>query len=312
MNYKSGDIVLIDGTLLLVSNKSPFIKCTKKCYMRSRCIKRGLTCKYGGVYYLHFSSEIYSCYGFVDSKGKVKPSYRETSDGGEVRYEYYVFGSRYVPVLDEHAKCFLVPYNIKISNVIKVLDTCMPDELAEELKKKNKIENNKMEKNKIEESIQGERHLKIDVSEGYEIDKEHSTFEYIKFKKKDEFSIKTYSDLCDGKHKIPDEGIDLFYPDLSNREYGLSDTPSIYPNEQFAKRAIAMQKICNLMPYYGGFVDWSDSTSNKLYIYRYKKQIALNHTKNTYHFLAFRSVYFRDKFLKYNEDLVKDYFMLSE
>lgn len=276
--------------------------------MRSRCIKRGLTCKYGGVYYLHFSSEVYSCYGFVDSKGKVKPSYRETSDGGEVRYEYYVFGSRYVPVLDEHAKCFLIPYNIKISNVIKVLDTCMPDELAEELKKKNK-----MEKNKMEENIQGERHLKIDVPEGYEIDKEHSTFEYIKFKKKDEFSIKTYSDLCDGKHKIPDEGIDLFYPDLSNREYGLSDTPSIYPNEQFAKRAIAMQKICNLMPYYGGFVDWKNETCDKHIIFLFNNLItSFDGPYTTYHFLAFNSSYFKDQFLKYNEDLVKDYFMLSE
>ena len=38
------------------------------------------------------------------------------------------------------------------------------------------------------------KELKIEVPKGYEIDKENSTFECIKFKKKQE--IKTWDDLC--------------------------------------------------------------------------------------------------------------------
>ena len=159
------------------------------------------------------------------------------------------------------------------------------------------------------------KELRVEVPEGYEIDKENSTFECIKFRKKKE--IKTWDDLC--KHGSSKNGgffiraygnIDPIDIDgrLSNSER------SVFLTEKEAKSARAAAMISQLMPYYGGAItdeEWSDSDTTKYAITRYKGQSSLAITFLWYPFLAFHTEEQRDSFYKNNEQLVKEYLMID-
>lgn len=159
------------------------------------------------------------------------------------------------------------------------------------------------------------KELKIEVPQGYEIDKESSTFECIKFKKKQD--IKTWDDLC--KHGSSKNGgffiraygnidpIDVVGR-LSNSER------SVFLTEKEAKSARAAAMISQLMPYYGGAIsdeEWSSSDITKFTIERVKNGICKYSYVTVYHYVAFHTKEQRDRFLENNEQLVKDYFMLD-
>lgn len=97
------------------------------------------------------------------------------------------------------------------------------------------------------------KELKIQVPEGYEIDKENSTFECVKFKKK--VKVNTWRDLPYLKGGIiTTTGT---YYELVPSCYGTTVTEGnnlTFLNEKYAKAAIALAKISQLMPHYGGEV----------------------------------------------------------
>lgn len=77
---------------------------------------------------------------------------------------------------------------------------------------------------------------------------------------------------------------------------------------------LAMAMISQLMPYYGGEIsseEWADESIAKYTIRNVKNQIVCENFFNFYYFLAFHKKEQRDEFLKYNEQLVKDYLMIS-
>ena len=159
------------------------------------------------------------------------------------------------------------------------------------------------------------KELKIEVPKGYEIDKENSTLECIKFKKKQE--IKTWDDLCEhgssknGGFFIGTYGnIDPIDVDgrLSNGERG------VFLTEKEAKSARAAAMISQLMPYYGGAVtanSWNDACVTKLIIKRIYSRVKLCMAITEYSFLAFYTEWQRNTFYSMNEKLVKDYLMLD-
>jgi len=158
------------------------------------------------------------------------------------------------------------------------------------------------------------RELKIEAPQGYEIDKENSTFDCIKFKKK--YEIKTWDDFC--REKVPINGfciesrsslIRLIRPETINY-----DIRNLYLTKKQAKSARAAAMISQLMPYYGGAItdeEWSDSDTAKYTITRYEGQSSLNITILWYHFLAFHTEEQRDSFYENNEQLVKDFLMIE-
>lgn len=98
------------------------------------------------------------------------------------------------------------------------------------------------------------KELKIQVPEGYEIDKDHSTFECIKFKpiKKDI----TYEDVCntlfkndngyfDNGYFIDQYGKINFYNIKTNR-FNVNNAPS----GQQLKRLLALNQLLNIAEYY--------------------------------------------------------------
>lgn len=126
--------------------------------------------------------------------------------------------------------------------------------------------------------------------------------------------IKTYQDLIDNNIEINgyylrDNSSIAFinvYSDLTNRNLAIS--------EKVAKSMLATAMISQLMPYYGGEVtnkEWKDETIKKYIIGRRGVKLYIGFNCYTYVFLAFHTEEQRDEFLKYNEQLVKDYLMID-
>lgn len=149
------------------------------------------------------------------------------------------------------------------------------------------------------------KEIKIQVPEGYEIDMEKSSFERIVFKKK-ENTINSWEDL----ENI--EGVFINY--ASNiQECGKAisedDNKNVFLNEKYAKSALALAQISQLLPYYDSNVNWGNNKS-KYCITKEHNKIVITQWIHMYNVLAFNSQEEAERFLKHNEQLVKDYFML--
>lgn len=162
--------------------------------------------------------------------------------------------------------------------------------------------------------MENQMELKISIPEGYEIDKEQSSFDKIILKKKIK-EIKTWEDLIG-------EGVSessVFIDSFSNilRDFYLDgytyENRNLFIDPRHAKSALAMAQISQLMPYYGGQIleeEWKDSMSKYTILKRYSK-IDFRITSDTFQFLAFHTREQRDSFYKNNEQLVKDYLMIG-
>ena len=96
------------------------------------------------------------------------------------------------------------------------------------------------------------KEIKIDIPEGYEIDKENSTFECIKFKPSKKYF--TYKDICAKLFKEESPG---YYVDPNGRvqvtraEAFITD-PINAPNKKQLERLIALNQLMNIAYYYNG------------------------------------------------------------
>ena len=154
-----------------------------------------------------------------------------------------------------------------------------------------------------------EKEIKITPPEGYEIDKENSTFECIKFKP----IAKRWRDSK--------PTVDGYY--LAGGCVYSSDNPlrwpihgDVFATKKQAKSALAMAQISQIMANddrFGGMVTDKEWEQNGYYcvIFRRGSSIAKGVNIGTYRFLAFHTVNQRDLFLEENEDLVKDYLMID-
>lgn len=150
--------------------------------------------------------------------------------------------------------------------------------------------------------------FKVDIPDGFEIDKENSTLELIVFKEItktltfkdikyiDGYYINTNSNICEVDQAN----------DSTNR--------NVFLTEKHAKSALAMAQISQLIPHYGGEItdeEWNNQDIPKFILSRRGNGIRSDTMWNTYEFIAFHTKEQRDDFLKYNERLVRDYFMLD-
>lgn len=155
------------------------------------------------------------------------------------------------------------------------------------------------------------KEIKIQVPEGYEIDKENSTFERIKLKLIK--NVKVWEDL---KH-IGGYYIDIFSRYCCVARESMIDIEgdkNVFLTEKHAKSALAMSQISQLIPYYGGAItdeEWNNQDMLKFVLYRKNNSIKDDVIWTRYNFIAFHTKEQRDDFLKYNERLVRDYFMLD-
>ena len=157
------------------------------------------------------------------------------------------------------------------------------------------------------------KEIKINVPDGYEIDEKNSTFECIKFKKKEIISFRAKESAF----------ISGFYIGELSRINYRTDVPfdscnyNVFSTEKQAKSALAMAQISQIMANdkrFGGIVtdeEWNN-TKYKYVIYRSCNKIVCNECLlHTYEFLAFHTKEQRDLFVYENEDLVKQYLMID-
>lgn len=134
---------------------------------------------------------------------------------------------------------------------------------------------------------------------------------------KEDKKIRTYQDLINNNIRINGNWIN-YCSEIQNCNI-TADTShkNIASSEKVAKSMLAMAMISQLIPYYGGAVtdkEWKDTTTNKYTIERdcsESNQIKYNTHQFCYYFLAFHTKEQRDEFLRYNEQLVKDYLMID-
>lgn len=156
------------------------------------------------------------------------------------------------------------------------------------------------------------KEVKIVPPEGYEIDKENSTLECIKFKP----IVKRWRDntnaLFVGYYINKDSRI-IQTSYCSNNDFN----SNIFATKKQAKSALAMAQISQIMANderFGGVVtdeEWKLDTTTKYTIGKGDGKICKGYHSFLYSFLAFHTYEQRELFLEENEDLVKDYLMIN-
>ena len=148
------------------------------------------------------------------------------------------------------------------------------------------------------------RELKIQVPEGYEIDRENSTFEKIVFKKVENELPKSWEEL-----KIISGYYLDSWGDICECEVKLdtiSDNRNIFPTKEEAEACLALTQLCQLRDRYndGWKPDWTDNIE-KYVIYFHAGEIISGDTYRAQSVLHFKTEELRDKFLENFRGLIE-------
>jgi hypothetical protein len=148
--------------------------------------------------------------------------------------------------------------------------------------------------------------VKIQVPQGYEIDKENSTFELIKFKKIERKFPKSWEEL---------ENIRGCFVDISCKLVNVikGDTKevnkNIFATEEQAQAAIALAQLSQLKKVYReiekGEIDWKNNHQKKYVIIGKEKNITKDAFFMNNYFLAFLQQETRDLFFENFKDLIE-------
>lgn len=148
------------------------------------------------------------------------------------------------------------------------------------------------------------KEFKIQVPEGYEIDKEKSTFEKIVFKKVDDLP-KSWKEFGEVKGWFVNNRCEVDYYDEGDSTNDMDK--NLFPTEEEAKACLALSQLCQLRDRYndGWKPDWKDDNQFKWCIDVFKGNIR----KAAYLFvkkvLLFKTEELRDKFLENFRDLIE-------
>ena len=155
-----------------------------------------------------------------------------------------------------------------------------------------------------------EKLFKVQIPEGYEIDKENSTFEYIKYKKLKSEYPKSWNEA------FIFSNITGFYVEGSSVEHAghgrcTIEDKSVLKTEKQAASALAYAQLTQLMalPCYNGdwTPNWDDPNQQKYCITRMKYNIVKLDFSGYFYFLAFKSEKVRDEFYNNHMDLIKQF-----
>lgn len=137
----------------------------------------------------------------------------------------------------------------------------------------------------------------------------------VRKKEKKEPTIRTYQDLSNNITLVKGYYINESSTIIEvNDGFICDEDKNVAASEKVAKSMLAMAMISQLIPYYGGEItkeEWKDEDITKYVIYKVFDNIKFDRFYVQYSFLAFHTEEQRDEFLKYNEQLVKDYLMID-
>ena len=161
--------------------------------------------------------------------------------------------------------------------------------------------------------------IKIQIPEGYEgIDEEKSNLEegVIVFKKKELTPWREYTHILTGYYVAPDSRI--IQINKSNKCLTDDINRNIFATKKQAESMLAMAQLSQIIqndPRFGGPItdeEWLNRDMYKYIIDRYDNDIkTYSWLECSFRFLVFHTEEQRDLFLKENEDLIRQYFMLD-
>ena len=136
--------------------------------------------------------------------------------------------------------------------------------------------------------------LTIDIPEGYEIDKENSTFECIKFK-----PIKKYLTYKEVAEKLNKDTCFFIAKGKiqSYAQYASYDNPGVANSYRQIEKILAINQLMNIAKYYNG--DWKPDWNNK---YELKYCISFTTITNSYNIASRAQTYLNAIHFKNQED----------
>ena len=147
------------------------------------------------------------------------------------------------------------------------------------------------------------KEIKITTPDGFEIDKENSTFECIKFKKISGLP-KSWEELGSIKGYYIDSEIGTIEeagkPEGMPREF-----KDVWPTKKLAEASLALAQLTQLRDRYNGDweADWEmPNSKDVIYYYLDKLKVGMSRTNSV---LNFKSARLRDEFLKNFKDLIE-------
>ncbi len=162
----------------------------------------------------------------------------------------------------------------------------------------------------METKQEKKKSFKVEIPEGYEIDKENSTFEYIKYKKVKFKYPKLWEDVFWAK---PISGFDIRLYNSDMRS-ATSREKSLFKTKKQAASALAYAQLTQLMalPCYNGdwVPDWNNLSQIKYSIERLKYDIVKLDFIGYFSFLTFKSEKVRDEFFNNHMDLIRQFYQL--
>lgn len=149
------------------------------------------------------------------------------------------------------------------------------------------------------------KELKIQVPEGYEIDRENSTFEKIVFKKVEKELPKSWKDLYEVKGWFVGDESRLCSIETCN--WAKDNHKNIFPTKEEAEACLALAQLCQLRDRYNGGwkPNWEDGDEQKYVIKIGRGETTKCILTVTSSVLSFKSAYLRDKFLENFRDLIE-------
>lgn len=146
------------------------------------------------------------------------------------------------------------------------------------------------------------KEIKITPPDGYEIDKENSTFEKIVFKEIKKELPKTWEDLglVTGYYNHAYSHVEDIECDTCE------ENRNVFSTKEEAEASIALAQLSQLKKAYNGdwVADYDIFDQIKYTIEFYKNNITLAHYQNDNHFLSFKTPELRDEFLNNFRDLI--------
>lgn len=147
------------------------------------------------------------------------------------------------------------------------------------------------------------KEMKIQVPEGYEIDRENSTFEKIIFKKIEDELPKSWEDL----YEVGGWFVDFHSDVVTSGSMRTGDSvKNRFPTKEEAEACLALAQLCQLRDIYndGWKPDWEEN-NDKYTIAYYSNKINISYSIYVHKILSFKTSIIRDKFLENFRDLIE-------
>lgn len=150
-----------------------------------------------------------------------------------------------------------------------------------------------------------EKTIKITPPEGYEVDKEKSTFSEIVFKKLEPSLPMSWEELKEVKGYFIYQNSDINISPMIDK--AVAYNRNVFPTNEEAKAMLAMAQLCQLRDAWnnGWEANWEDDTE-KYCICSYSCKLEKFTFSYTYNPMAFKTIELRNKFMETFKDLLEE------